>query len=831
MIAKLAVSDCVYAIDRPYSYRIPEGISVLPGMRVLVPFGNGNRRKEAVVLAVSEEPAEGLKWIESVLDEEPVLAPSQLRLAGFLRERYFCTYYDAVKAILPAGVWFRRQETFALTEKGTAAALLASAQADQSLPQGAAAELISFLQDLGGSAPEKTLRQRFPQETELQTAIKTLKAKKLLTSSLELSVRGSTKSQKFAMLAVSAEEAQDFARRKQKSAPLQAAALSLLCTVGSAGVQELCDLTGASAATLRRLEKLGLIATWEEEVYRRPVLQYAGDVRTDTRTAASMTALTDEQQTAVDGLWAQAQQEKPGAALLYGVTGSGKTAVYLALIERTLQMGRGAILLVPEIALTPQLLGKLAARFGEQVAILHSSLQVGQRYDEWRRIREGKASVVVGTRSAVFAPLENLGLLILDEEQEHTYKSENTPRYHAREVALYRGATTGALVLFGSATPSIETMYHARRGDLTLYLLRERFNRRSLPKVELVDMKQELRAGNAGTVSSALEERLRDTVLAGQQAILFLNRRGNSRCLVCVDCGDAPSCPRCSVYLTYHSATQRLLCHYCGYSEPVTQRCPHCGGALRPVGAGTQKVEEELHAVFPDTTLLRMDADTVSAANSHEVILERFRRKEASFLLGTQMVAKGLDFPSVTLAAVLDADMGLYVNSYRAAETTFSLVTQLVGRSGRGETAGTALIQTMSPEHPVLKLAAAQDYDGFYDIEIALRELRGVPPFCDLLTVTFTGLFEEQVRAAAKRFREALAMNLRQSPYAGMEFDLLGPAPAAVAKVNYTYRYRLTLRCKNGKQIRALLSFLLCVFAKDKQNKGVNAFVDVNPYD
>ena len=793
MIAQVAVSDSVYAIDRPYSYRIPDGLMLRSGMRVLVPFGNGNRKKEAVVLATGEGEETKLKSVEQALDENPVLTAEQLRLAGFLRERYFCTYYDAVKAILPAGLWFRRQETFALTPEA------ADMPEDGSL----AGQLVQFLRELGGSATDAALRQRFPDEEQLALTIKTLKAKKMLTSSLDLTRRGGVKTQKIAALAVPAEDAMDFARRKQRAAPLQKAVLELLCAVGSGSAQEICELTGASMPTLRRLEKLELITISEQPVFRQAV-------RIAPQTEPMR--LNKEQSAAVEGLWTQAQREKPGAALLYGVTGSGKTAVYMELIARTLAAGRSAVLLVPEIALTPQLLGKLTGRFGEQVAVLHSSLQVGARFDEWRRIREGRARVVVGTRSAVFAPVENAGLFILDEEQEHTYKSENTPRYHAREVALYRGLRAGALVVFGSATPSVETMYLARCGDL-------------------VDLKQELRQGNAGIVSAALEERLRDTVIRGDQAILFLNRRGNSRCLVCVDCGDAPSCPRCSVYLTYHSVTNRLMCHYCGYSEPVTERCLHCGGALRPVGAGTQKVEEELRYEFPDTGILRMDADTVTAANSHEAILERFRRKEASILVGTQMVAKGLDFASVTLAGVLDADLSLYVNHYRAAETTFSLVTQLVGRSGRGADTGTAVIQTMCPEHPVLKLAAAQDYDGFYDMEIALRELRSVPPFRDLFTVTFTGLFEEHVRAAAKRFRDALAMNLRQSPYAGMEFDLLGPAPAAIAKVNYTYRYRATLSCKNTKEIRALLRFLLGAFAKDKQNKGVSAFVDVNAYD
>ena len=766
-----------------------------------------------MVLAVSEGEEAKLKTVEQSLDEEPVLTAAQMQLAGFLRERYFCTYYDAVKVILPAGLWFRKQETFALTPEA----------ADVAADGSPAWELVQFLKELGGSATDKALQQRFPDGEQLAQTIRTLKTQKALASSLDLTRRGSTKKQKIASLAVPAEDALDFARRKQRSAPLQTSVLQLLCSVGSGAAQEICALTGASMPTLRRLEKLELI-TLHDEVVFRPAYRR-------NREPEKALTLNEEQQAAADGLWAQAMRDKPGAALLYGVTGSGKTAVYLELIARTLTRGKTAVLLVPEIALTPQLLDKLTGRFGSQVAVLHSSLQVGARFDEWRRIREGRARVVVGTRSAVFAPVENAGLFILDEEQEHTYKSENAPRYHAREVALYLGLRAGALVVFGSATPSVETMYHAKHADLSLYVLKNRYNRKALPKVELIDMKREIRQGNAGTVSSALEERLRDVLLDGKQAILFLNRRGNSRCLVCTECGDAPSCPRCSSYLTYHSVTQRLMCHYCGYTEAVTRRCPSCGGALRPVGAGTQKVEEELRYVFPDTSILRMDADTVTAANSHEKILDDFRKKRASVLIGTQMVAKGLDFESVTLASVLDADLSLYVNHYRAAETTFSLITQLVGRSGRGEHAGAALIQTMCPEHPVLKMAAAQDYDGFYEMEIALRELRGVPPFRDLITVTFTGLFEEAVRAAAMRFREALAMNLKNSPYAGMEFELLGPAPAAVAKINYTYRYRLTLSCKNNKQIRALLSFLLSAFARDQQNKGVSAFVDVNAYD
>ncbi len=385
------------------------------------------------------------------------------------------------------------------------------------------------------------------------------------------------------------------------------------------------------------------------------------------------------------------------------------------------------MLLVPEIALTPQLLHKMTAHFGKTVAVLHSSLRVGERYDEWRRIARGEARVVVGTRSAVFAPLQNPGLLILDEEQEHTYKSENAPRYHAREIALYRSARAGALVLFGSATPSIETMYLAKTGVYSLYTLKTRYNGRALPDARIIDMKQELRAGNDLDLSRELEEGIRDAILDGKQSILFLNRRGNSRYLVCMDCGDVPQCPRCSVHLTYHSSGRRLMCHYCGFTMPAHARCEKCGGAMKAIGSGTQKIEQELKALFPDTEVLRMDADTVPAAGGHEAMLKKFREQQIPILLGTQMVAKGLDFPSVTLVGVIDADMSLYVDNFRAAETTFSLITQVVGRSGRGADAGCAMIQTMTPEHPVLRLAAKQDYDAFYELELQMRKAAQLP--------------------------------------------------------------------------------------------------------
>ena len=513
MIAQLAVAAAVYAIDKPYSYRVPEGMQVQPGLRVLVPFGRGNRRSEAVVLALQDTAQRDLKVIERALDDAPILSQAQLQLAAFMKERYFCTFYEAVKAILPAGFWFAEKKTLTLAPG-----------AQDKLPPGMAnsdaARLVQLLQEFGGSAPERTLRQQFSSPQVFDTAVQQLLRRKLLRSDAELTQKTGGKTGKIAALAVSAEEAEQFAAKKQTSAPLQAAVLRLLCAIGAGPCREICALTGASMQTVTRLCKLGLLEQQEREVLRSP--------KQELPPPAEPITLTDEQQTAFDGLSAQMEREKPGAALLYGVTGSGKTAVYVALIQKALDEGRSAMLLVPEIALTPQLLGRMTAHFGKTVAVLHSSLRVGERYDEWRRIARGEARVVVGTRSAVFAPLQKPGLLILDEEQEHTYKSENAPRYHAREIALYRGAKAGALVLFGSATPSIETMYLAKTGVYTLYTLKTRYNGRALPAARLIDMKQELRAGNDLDLSRELEEGVRDAILDGKQSILFLNRRGNS---------------------------------------------------------------------------------------------------------------------------------------------------------------------------------------------------------------------------------------------------------------------------------------------------------------
>lgn len=815
MIAKIAVAAATFAIDKPYSYRIPAGMALQPGMRVQVPFGRGNRRTEGVVLAVEDGSAETLKAIDHCLDEVPQVTMQMLQLAAFMRERYFCTLFEAVRVMLPAGLWFDTKNVISLTEDRS--------WQEKTIRIHGAREILQFLLDLGGQAEETTLRKAVLDGEVLENALSYLQRKKWVSSQTDFLTRGGDKTEKIATLAASSEEALNYAARRPKSAAMQRAVLELLCNLGTVSVKELCYFTGASSATVKRLADLGYIALSE-----RPVLRCRQIKPTPID---GPLVLNEEQTAAFEGLRRQMDRETPGSALLYGVTGSGKTSVYIKLIQSCLEEGKAAMLLVPEIALTPQLLSLLVGYFGDQVAILHSSLPAGERYDQWKRVRSGEAKVVVGTRSAVFAPAPNLGLLILDEEQEHSYKSESNPRYNAKEIALYRGLRSHFLVLLGSATPAVETMYRAKKGDHQLYRLQNRYNGKQLPHVRMVDMRQEVKEGNDLSFSLDLREAIWNTHRDGKQTILFLNRRGNARATVCVDCRKAPECPRCSARLTYHSANERLMCHYCGFSQPTPKRCPECGGPLKRIGTGTQKAQQELNQLFPELEIARMDADTVSAVNTHEKILERFAQERVPVLIGTQMVAKGLNLPNVTLVGVLDADLSLYNSSYRAAETTFNMLTQVVGRAGRGDVAGQAIIQTMVPEHAILKLAAQQDYDGFYDLEIRLRQVQNCPPFADLVEITFTGQEETAVLRGAAKFRDSLLSCLKLPQYADQRCTLLGPAPCPVPKINYNYRYRLTLRCVFHKPLRELVAHLLRQFAQDGANRGVTAFADVNGYD
>lgn len=815
-IARVALSGVPYSADKLYSYLVPPELAdaCRAGVRVTVPFGRGNRRTEGFVLETLREAADKpLKPILAVLDESPLLDESLLRLAKWMKARYFCTVYDALRTILPAGIWFRYRETYRLADgvqESDLSALAAANQTDALLLQAITARgemERSELEEVGGTQTAKRL--------------KALCEQGVLYSETRAIRQVSDKSVRMVSLAVSAEDALAAVEPKRRSAPLRYAAVEMLCAEGTLSSSDICYYTGASLQTLRGLEKAGIVSFAKQEVLR--VSRH-----TPTELAVPI-VLNEEQQAAFDGIFPLIARREAGAALLHGVTASGKTQVYIRLIEETLSLGCTAMLLVPEIALTPQMMSKFTAYFGDRVAMLHSGLQLTERYDQWKRIRRGEVKVVLGTRSAVFAPISNLGLVIMDEEQEPTYVSENPPRYHTRDVAQFRCAQSGALLLLGSATPTVETMYYARGGRYQVFSLYRRYNERTLPKVLIADLREELRAGNETAISEPLRRELEENLSRGEQSILFLNRRGNSRMLLCGECGEAPECPRCSVPMTYHSANGRLMCHYCGHSEPTIERCPQCGGIMKRIGIGTQKVEEELNALFPKAKVLRMDTDTVGASHGHEKLLRQFEEEKIPILLGTQMVAKGLDFENVTLVGVLCADSSLYIDNYRAPERTFSLLSQVVGRAGRGSKQGRAVIQTFTPENEVICAAAAQDYGAFYAGEIKMRRLRRYPPFADLFSFTVTGADEGRVIRAAKALRDALEYAVtRRGELSALGIEVLGPAGASVVKVNNRYRYRVFLVGKGCAALRRLVAEYLYAFYQHKENRGLDIFADCN---
>ena len=743
-VAKIAVSAAPYWIDKPYEYAVPDDLlgRVQPGIRVAVPFSAGNRRSEGIVLALSNKAEyEKLKDISEVLDTEPVLTQQQIQLALFMRERFFCTVYDAVRAILPAGLWFDRDGRRRVSDKTV-----------------------------------ETIR-----------------------------------------LTVPAREALDIAEAMKKNAPAQARILRELAPYGEMPLRELLLFMGCARTTVKKLIFTGLAESIKREVFRIPEFS-AGD-------RLKIPVLNDEQQSAFEGLDMLASSGKAAVSLLEGVTGSGKTSVYIHLIDSVLKRGKSAILLVPEIALTPQMLYTFSSYFGDDIAVLHSSLSPGERYDEWKRLKTGRAHVAIGTRSAVFAPVDNLGILIIDEEQEDTYRSENNPRYDARDVAKYRCFKNSCLLVLGSATPDLVTRYCAESGRYSRFVLRRRYNEMKLPEVKIIDLKNELRRGNEGSISVPLRTELLENLERGEQSILFLNRRGAHKLVTCGECGFVYKCPHCSVSLTYHSVNRRLICHYCGYTRRVDEACPDCGGILKYIGAGTQLVEEELHSLFPGTEILRMDADVLSGSMTHEQVFERFRAENIPIMIGTQMVTKGLNFENVTLVGVLSADQSLYSGDFRAAERTFSLITQVIGRSGRGQKAGRAVIQTFTPSSEVIRQAARQDYDAFYQSEIILRKLQDSPPFSDLLSVTASGAEERAVVDACRFVKNRLCFLLGQKE----KTEFLGPTPLTVVRVNNRFRYRIIIKCRSDSAIRNAVSGVITECSTDKRFRGISFYADNDP--
>jgi len=813
LIIKAAVEKTAYHFDRLFDYMVPTQLAsdCRRGCRVMVPFGTGNDQRQAMVFDV-EEAAElppGVKPVLRLLDDEPVLSDELLRLAMWLHEQCFCTCFEAARAMLPTGLDMRVVRCYVPAAGVTLEGIDAAAELSEQERMAATAVVCasepvvrSRLIDMFGLEEDSTLPEQLVRKGFI------VRSDDAVRRTGDASIR---------MVRIAADAGEECF---EKLTPKQRRVVELLEQVGSASVKEVCAFAGVTKVILTNLKKRGAVEFFDSEVLRRPksvpVARDSSDI-----------VLTAGQQRAYENISARYRSGSFSTTLLYGVTGSGKTSVFMRTIDDAVADGRGVIVMVPEISLTPQTLERFRARYGDRVAVFHSGLSLGQRLDEWKRVKRGEALIAIGTRSAVFAPFDDIGLIVMDEEQEYTYKSESTPRYHARSVARFRCAYHKAPLLLASATPSVESYYLAGAGSYHLEELTERYGEAKLPVVDVVDISEQKLADSM--FSPKLMQALEYNLQNGYQSILLHNRRGFNTFVACRACGHVLTCEHCSVSMTYHLNSNRLLCHYCGKSLPFATKCPECGSEqLRYAGQGTQRVEDELARLFPRARVLRMDADSTQQKFSHADKLAAFERGDYDIMIGTQMVAKGLDFERVTLVGVMLADQMLYSDDFRSYERAFSLLTQVVGRSGRGEFSGRAIIQTMTPENPVIAMAARQDYPEFYKNEIIVRETMLYPPYSDICMVGFVGIYDDMVRKMAHCFMEMLRERAKND-YPGIPLRVLGPSPASISRIKGKYRYRLIIKCRNSAPFRELLSSLLRDIGQSRAFGRTNAFADMNP--
>lgn len=794
--AGIVLESTMFAFDKPYDYLIPENMQVSPGCRVTVPFGNANRLRQGLVLYTKNEADSKLKSIHSVIDSKPVLCDEMLKLCVWLHDTTFCTYFDAVRTVLPVGVNLKSNENYHI---GCIPEFLTDAQ------QG----IVTLIENRPGITKNEIFSVIPNCTDDLNSLIKS--GAVIIENSLSRQVSEATR--KCAALCVSADEIENLGLTQRQSD-----VAFLLADTGELSIKEIQYFTGVSLGVITALEKKGIIKTFQKDVYRTPY-------RFSNAVSVAPISLTEEQERAYNNIICSFDDEKKKPWLLYGITGSGKTQVFLKLVDHMIEKGKDVIIMVPEISLTPQTIQIFGNRYGNKIAVFHSAMSLGQRMDEWRRVNNGEATIAIGTRSAIFAPVKNLGLIIMDEEQEHSYKSESSPRFHARDVARFRAAYNNGAFVLASATPSIESFAAAKAEHYNMCTLKNRYGNAVLPQVITVDMRNQILKGKSCSLSLELKSALEETISKGEQAILLLNRRGHNTFISCPTCGDVITCPNCSISMTYHSANNRLMCHYCGHSIPADNKCPKCGGQhLKYMGIGTQKVEEELEALLPNVKVLRLDADTTLARNAFDNKLSAFSSGEYQILLGTQMVAKGLNFPKVTLVGVLGIDGAMYSEDFRSFERSFSLLTQVVGRAGRGDTPGKAIIQTIHPDDNLIKLASAQDYDSFYNEEILTRKLMIYPPFCDIVLVCATASDREEAQSAINSVFNNIK-SLIDNEYSAIKLIILGPSPAAMPKVNNRYRYRMIIKAKNSPKFREMLHKAISI----KKKSNVSLFVDINP--
>jgi primosomal protein N' (replication factor Y) len=808
-VAKVAVENTAYSFDMLFDYSVPDYLyeEVLPGKRVLVRFGNSSKTRIGIVFSVQSgvSTTKKLKDISSVIDDKPLLTYEMLKTANFVRDRYFCTYFDACKLFLPIGLSMSVNTFFAINPDFNG---IINGETEN--------EIYDYLRNKKTFIKSEKIISDCGIKKNISLLDKMVDSGILLRN-IDTQRRVNDATIKMVQLKINPEteiELVEGLTKKQKEV------VNVLSDVGVASVKELCYFTGFSVAVITALENKGVLELYDDEVLRTPYEHCESGEMKDI-------VLSDEQNGVFNGLLSLYNDDSPKGALLFGVTGSGKTQIYLKLIDEALKTDKGIVVMIPEISLTPQMLSLFYNRYGDEVAVFHSSLSIGQRLDEWKKIKRGEARIALGTRSAIFAPFEKLGLVIIDEEQEHTYKSEMSPRYHAKEVAQYRIGCHNGLLVLASATPSIDTYTKAQCGVYSLFKLKERYGRAVLPDVQTIDTtyQSDMVLEN---ISNHLADEIRENYNNRKQTILLLNRRGYNTYASCTECGTVATCPNCSISLTYHIKNNRLMCHYCGYSVPYSTKCNNCNNdSVSFKGMGTQKLEEELQLIVPDAKILRMDTDTTSSRYSYEKYFKSFENGEYDIMVGTQMVAKGLNFPDVTLVGVLSVDQMLNNDDYKSGERAFDLITQVVGRSGRGKHPGRAYIQTAFPDSEIVLMAKDQDYESFYNTEISIRKSMVYPPFCDLCVIGFSSEKEYSVNKASLDFLEMLK-RIHSEKYSDIKIIVLGPVAPRIAKIGGKYRGRIIIKCKNDKNFRAMISELLKEFEKDKK-ENVNIYADINP--
>ena len=801
-IAEIVLADAIGSFDKKYSYLAPENLigRAKGGCRVTVPFGRANLLKQGMIIETRnvETVPENLKSIIELIDDEPVLNDEMLKMCIWMKETTFCTYYDAIKAMLPAGLGYKFSAVYSVNKEFASLSLLSKREK----------EVFDHISACG-ECDESKLEKKFD---DFKKIISSLNEKEAVLFNNTLVRRLGDATRKCLRLCDDVDLSYVKLTERQKEIA------ELVAMSGSVSIKEIQYFTGVTVSVINTLAKKGIIEIFEKEEFRTPYKLGKVSERTEIN-------LTDEQNIAYCGLRAEMLSEVAHTSLLYGVTGSGKTQVFLKLVDDAVDSNKGVIIMVPEIALTPQMIEIFSHRYGDKIAVFHSAMSLGKRMDEYKRIKQGRALIAIGTRSAVFAPFDDLGLIIIDEEQEHTYKSEKSPRFHARDLARFRAKYHKALLCLASATPSLESYSAALSGRYGLYALNNRFGAAVLPEVSVVDMRREVEEGNRSSISRLLADSIECELNNNHQVILLLNRRGHNTYVSCPACGYVSSCPNCSVSLTYHSANGRLMCHYCGYSQPVDQKCPECDcETMRFSGVGTQKLQEELNMLFPNARVLRLDADSTIARDSYQNHLTAFSNGEYDILLGTQMVAKGLDFPMVSLVGVIGADQALYGDDYRGFERTFSLLTQVVGRAGRSGGTSKAIIQTNDPTNNVIELAKNQDYVSFYNTETLTRKLMIFPPFCDICQLSVSSVNREIARSTIDEILSNIK-NLVDGDFKDIKLIILGPTPATVPKVNNKYRFRMLIKCKNNARFREMLN--LATNIKLKQDSAYA--IDINP--